>query len=636
MPPIEVFDSYLNTRRRLAGAVGLGLLIAGAAAVVASSPADVTSALRVGEQPAQVEQEIAANGHTSEVKSPPRASWGTSFFGETVANVTITTDLAEWDTLRKVTRNVSEATNAVCKPGGSTIEGFLSSPFEYVSANVTINGETRTNVGLKKKGFLGSGSEQERISMKLKINKYQQNAPIDGINQFVLNSAREGHGEIMVACLVYNIYRGLGLYAPRCGFADVWVNSRHMGVYVNVEDWQNKEWLQSARYGFGTVGKVGNLYGGTMSDFMFEKQHTFAKKTNVKDPSRADLDRAVSALASNNVTAVAEVFDLDSFLTFWALESVLDLMDGYSSEINNFVIYADPSRGGKFVFLTNGPDTGMGNKAMPQYMPPYTAKSEAPASVYANSLLTKELYDDPGWRKKYQHRVRAILHKATGDGVLLQVDRLHGLIRPFLNEDFPVVRTSDPSRTQQGQSSFDQGVAKLKRWIRGRAAVVLADLDTDPQWPWPVSPEGVCNSWGRSYVLANKCNHCILCKPSASGDVEQEQCAPLFAKDACNAKAGCTWHPAPTSGGVSAQEGADANSPDMVCGLNRWFWGAWLYPNKCMAECFGSTAVCESCSMPNVYTATSNVADLADMGVTAVGMPPRGRCSGMAMAKELE
>lgn len=64
----------------------------------------------------------------------------------------------------------------------------------------------------------------------------------------------------------------------------------------------------------------------------------------------------VKALAGDNpVREAAELIDLDYFLSFWALETILALWDSATSNTNNYNVYADPARGGKFVYLPWGP-----------------------------------------------------------------------------------------------------------------------------------------------------------------------------------------------------------------------------------------------------------------------------------------
>ena len=56
------------------------------------------------------------------------------------------------------------------------------------------------------------------------------------------------------------------------------------------------------------------------------------------------------------MTFTLERFDLDAFVRFWAVESLVWHRDGYSGNANNFFIYADPSDGGRFHIFPWGAD----------------------------------------------------------------------------------------------------------------------------------------------------------------------------------------------------------------------------------------------------------------------------------------
>jgi spore coat protein CotH len=281
--------------------------------------------------------------------------FGEEYWGERLTQVRIAVAPEKWNELRVITRELpkpSEVVRMCNQSGGIDIRGFADSPFEYTKANVTVNGEERVGVGLKKKGFFGSGGETTRISMKVKLGKYDKMTPtLNGMDQLTLNGARQGKGERMVACVVYDIYRKAGLYAPRCGYAHVFVNDQDFGLYVLVESYTER-WLKS-EYGFNSK-KVGNMYSASASDFAYGFDKTFDQSIGKVDYS--PIDAVVKALAGQApVKDVEPLIDLDYFLSFWALETILGLPDSASSNRNNYNVYRDPTRGGKFIYLPWGP-----------------------------------------------------------------------------------------------------------------------------------------------------------------------------------------------------------------------------------------------------------------------------------------
>ena len=56
--------------------------------------------------------------------------------------------------------------------------------------------------------------------------------------------------------------------------------------------------------------------------------------------------------------AIGQLVDLDSFYTFWVMEGLLGLWDGYSGDENNFFFYLNPETD-KFHFIPWGADHGL-------------------------------------------------------------------------------------------------------------------------------------------------------------------------------------------------------------------------------------------------------------------------------------
>ena len=64
---------------------------------------------------------------------------------------------------------------------------------EYTSANITVNGTTYTNVGIRPKGNsslsqIVADSTTDRFSFKLKFDKYIDGQTLDGLSKLVLNN----------------------------------------------------------------------------------------------------------------------------------------------------------------------------------------------------------------------------------------------------------------------------------------------------------------------------------------------------------------------------------------------------------------------------------------------------------------
>ena len=89
---------------------------------------------------------------------PPELTADKLFDPAHLVNVEIELSRDDWNTLRQQTRALALSL------GKTPVE----SPFRYFPGNVTVDGVLIRNVGIRKKGFLGSLS-QSRPSLKIKF-----------------------------------------------------------------------------------------------------------------------------------------------------------------------------------------------------------------------------------------------------------------------------------------------------------------------------------------------------------------------------------------------------------------------------------------------------------------------------------
>ena len=71
-------------------------------------------------------------------------------------------------------------------------------PFKYHPANIQIGGLSISDVGIRKKGFVGSVLKpaEERPSLKIKADKYIEGQLVDGFEKVTLNNNDDLHGYI--------------------------------------------------------------------------------------------------------------------------------------------------------------------------------------------------------------------------------------------------------------------------------------------------------------------------------------------------------------------------------------------------------------------------------------------------------
>jgi spore coat protein CotH len=181
-----------------------------------------------------------------------------------VLDVQITLADEDWDTIRHQSRNFFEALNESRKV--APIDG----PYTYVDGSVTIDGVTFPNVGIRKKGFLGSQSTT-RPSLKIKLNHTDKNAGIEGLTNLTLNNNQQD-SSLVSQFMGYALFNAAGSPASRCAYAKVTVNGVNLGIYSHVETVRRS----MLRRAFGNDN--GTLYEGPYVDFYEGWLGSFEKK----------------------------------------------------------------------------------------------------------------------------------------------------------------------------------------------------------------------------------------------------------------------------------------------------------------------------------------------------------------------
>ncbi len=390
------------------------------------------------------------------------------FVMERVLEVSIEIAPEDWDILRHQTRTFEDLMAEIEKYN-------LSQPFadiyDWFSATVTVSvdgvttdGETYTEVGVRKKGFLGSQSDT-KPSLKLRFDKYVDGQALGGvIERMTLNNSVQDPSMVNT-CLAYQAFAAAGNPAPRCNFATVTVNGKELGLYVHVEE------IKAPMLARHFDSAEGNLYEGIISDFTPTHRGTIEKKTNEDADDWSDVDAVMAALqdpSDAGLEALAELVDLDRFLSFWATESLVGHWDGYTGDRNNYHFYREPD--GKFVFIPWGVDDVFHLKDDPN---PFDNVSDPPPSVLALAAIPNRLYNIPEWRAKYAARLKEILDAVWNEDELLSsVDRMAAIVQ---EHSLPEAKDGAAEDTE-----------RVRKFILKRKGEILADLTPEPpDWPEP-------------------------------------------------------------------------------------------------------------------------------------------------------
>lgn len=129
---------------------------------------------------------------------------------------------------------------------------------EYRSADVTINGETYYNVGIRPKGNsslknVPSSNSPERYSFKIKFDEYMDGQTYNGIKSIVVNNIIQDN-TYMKEYIAYDLFSFLDVATPEMSYSNIKVNNEEWGLYLALE-------VIDERYLESNFGKTeGNLY----------------------------------------------------------------------------------------------------------------------------------------------------------------------------------------------------------------------------------------------------------------------------------------------------------------------------------------------------------------------------------------
>ena len=387
------------------------------------------------------------------------------FPADRVLDVQITVAVKDWDRIRRQSRDFVSALHEKRKT--EPIDG----PYEYVNADVTIDGVRFEKVGLRKKGFIGSQSTS-RPSLKIKLNHTDKERNIGGLTNLTMNNNKQD-GTIVSQHMGYALFNAAGSPASRCAFAKVTVNGKNLGIYSHVES-MRKPLLARA-----FDDENGTLYEGTVVDFYEGWEGSLEHKRGDDKQGREKIRQLIQLLESEEASeeAIGRLVDLNAFYRFWAIEGLIGFWDGYSGNANNYFIYLNPKTD-RFHFIPWGADALFRKRSMLNF------DFRAPISVKTKGRVAHRLYQLPKGRERYRRTLHGLLSEHWNEKKLLaECDRIEALIKPHLSRE---------------QYRFSRSLDGTRDFIEARRRDLMKETQDDmPTWRKEPKPPPVIAAIGK-------------------------------------------------------------------------------------------------------------------------------------------
>lgn len=227
-------------------------------------------------------------------------------------------------------------------------------------------------VGVRTKGGVGSTDNENvdirngKIGLKIQFNEFVKGQRFLGLKNLTLNNMRQD-ASMVREVLSYQLFKEMGLVAPRTGFANVAINGVNRGLFLNLETYDE---IMMARH----RNKLGHLYDAAFSptgpdcvenpwvkpEILTDRYWcTFQVDAGVAS-NISDLEKLAFALETQGGFSddAKEILNMEQVAKFLAIEKFTNHWDGYSGSPswtpNNFRLFSN--RSGDFEFLPWGTD----------------------------------------------------------------------------------------------------------------------------------------------------------------------------------------------------------------------------------------------------------------------------------------
>jgi len=234
-----------------------------------------------------------------------------------------------------------------------SVDAIWASPYDSAPGDVTFDDEPVPDIGVRLRGKIGSFRDLNgKPKFELTFNEFVQDQRFYGLESINLNN-EVVDCSFMKEALGYRVFKLAGVPAERTGFARVTVNGADYGLYVLVEDPDDRFLKRTYPLPDGNLydGKY-VWYGGwnyILLDFNSGVDDYFQLEEGT-DVGLADIYGVSAAIASSAGSGAFErgmsaVLDWDEYHRELAVEQWIGHNDGYALNQNNYRVYFDPTDG---------------------------------------------------------------------------------------------------------------------------------------------------------------------------------------------------------------------------------------------------------------------------------------------------
>ncbi|WP_438011746.1 CotH kinase family protein [Sorangium sp. So ce321] len=378
-------------------------------------------------------------------------------------------------------------------PGGdpgliSSVDLIPRSPV-YVECDVATEDRKWQHVGVRFRGnaslLLPWGAGNWKLPLRLNFDRFEDTYPETNDQRFygfdgLAFTSSYLDPSLLREKLGTDIFAKAGIPAPATAFYRVFIDHGegpiYFGLYTGIEVPSDDSFLDKH---FG--GHKGNVYkpDGTGARWETWDPDTLVKENNEEEADFSDVRALFDALHADRTDAAAwragleARLDVDGFLHWLALNTVIEDWDVYGRLPHNYYLYSDPSKNGQITWIPWDHTFAFTDTETPGSTP-MAALPLSMDEVSEQWPLIRYLLDDPVYLEVYRDYVaQAAAEEYEPAATEAWFQAAHDLIAPYV---------VGPEGEIEGHThlaspaDFDAGLAALIAHAKGRPADVAEYL----------------------------------------------------------------------------------------------------------------------------------------------------------------
>jgi len=291
------------------------------------------------------------------------------------------------------------------------VASLAKEPRKYVLTTLWEGGRAYTNVAIHLKAGVGSFSPiSDKPALTLNIDKFAPGQRFHGLAKLHLNNSAQDSSYLKEK-ISRELFEKAGVLTPRAGHAVVELNGRKLGLYILLEGVDRR--FLARRF----QNTKGNVYDGYSSGDIDASNPPLKVISGSQRDNRSGLIRLANAVEGSSLQTIRanlrNSLDIDQFLSFMAMEVILDHHDGYSLDVNNYRMFHN-LESDRMVFIPHGMDLMFETPS-------------APIDRKMQGLVAVRVMEDPELRLQYLERVAQLTTNVINVSVI--TNRVYDIAR---------------------------------------------------------------------------------------------------------------------------------------------------------------------------------------------------------------